>query len=71
MGLLNDGGWGQKGPLPKIYHTYPTMMKLGTVLPYFFGSLKVVLINMVAVLMLSAKLATLGLLKIKFEINLK
>ena len=28
-------GWGnQKGPLPKIYHTYPTMMKLGTVIPY-------------------------------------
>ena len=28
-------GWkgGQKAPLPKIYHTYPTMMKLGTVIP--------------------------------------
>ena len=25
---------GQKGPLPKICHTYPTMMKLGTVIPY-------------------------------------
>ena len=25
----------QKGPpLPKICHTYPTMMKLGTVIPY-------------------------------------
>ena len=28
------GGGGQKGPLPKICHTYPTMMKLGTVVPY-------------------------------------
>ena len=33
-------GWGgQKGlpsvpPLPKICHTHPTMMKLGTVIPY-------------------------------------
>ena len=30
-------GWGgeQKAPpLPKICHTYPTMMKLGTVIPY-------------------------------------
>ena len=31
-------GWppkkAQKGPLPKICHTYPTMMKLGTILPY-------------------------------------
>ena len=29
-------GWegGQKGPLPEISHTYPTVMKLGTVIPY-------------------------------------
>ena len=27
-------GGGQKGPLPKICHTYPTMMKLGTIIPY-------------------------------------
>ena len=28
-------GWGgKKAPLPKICHTYPTMMKLGKVLPY-------------------------------------
>ena len=29
-------GWGrrgQKGPLPNICHTYPTMMKFGTVIP--------------------------------------
>ena len=26
-------GW-QKGPLPKIFHTYPTIMKLDTVTPY-------------------------------------
>ena len=25
---------GQKGPLPKFCHIYPTMMKLGTVIPY-------------------------------------
>ena len=31
----------------------------------FFESLKIVLINMVTVLMISAKMATLGLLKIK------
>ena len=24
------GGWGQKGPLPKICHTYPAIMKLGS-----------------------------------------
>ena len=29
-----EGGEGQKGPLPKNCHTYPTMMKLGTVIPY-------------------------------------
>ena len=28
------GGGGKKAPLPKICHTYPTMMKLGTVKPY-------------------------------------
>ena len=31
--LLTDGG-GQNGPLPKICHTNPTMMKLGTVITY-------------------------------------
>ena len=38
MGIFGDahgwGGGGKKAPLPKIYHTYPTMMKLGTVIPY-------------------------------------
>ena len=34
LGLLTDGGGGQKGPLSKLCHTYPTMMKLGTVIPY-------------------------------------
>ena len=28
------GGGGGRLPLPKICHTYPTMMKLGTVIPY-------------------------------------
>ena len=27
-------GIGKKAPLPKICHTYPTMMNLGTVIPY-------------------------------------
>ena len=27
-------GWGGKPPPPKICHTYPAMMKLGTVIPY-------------------------------------
>ena len=29
-------GWGgaKKAPLPKICHTYPTVMKLDTVIPY-------------------------------------
>ena len=36
--LHADGiGGGAKSPLPflKICHTYPTMKKLGTVIPYF------------------------------------
>ena len=28
------GGGAQKGPLPKIYHTYPTMTKLNTTIIY-------------------------------------
>ena len=28
-----NGWWGQKGRLPKICHTYFTMMKLTTVIP--------------------------------------
>ena len=34
MGRGGGGGGGQKGPLPKTYYTYPTIMKLGTVIPY-------------------------------------
>ena len=33
-GWGGGGGWGKKASLPKISHTYPTMMKLGTVIPY-------------------------------------
>ena len=33
-GLLTDGRGGKKAPLPKICHTYPTTIKLGTVIPY-------------------------------------
>ena len=34
--LTDEGGgwWGKKGPLPKICHRYPTMMKLDRVIPY-------------------------------------
>ena len=31
---IGGRGGGKKTPLPKICHTYPTMMKLGTVIPY-------------------------------------
>ena len=35
FGAAYGWGGGQKGPpLPKISHRYPTMMKLGTVIPY-------------------------------------
>ena len=33
FGAAHEWGGGQKSPLPKICHTYPTMMKLGTVIP--------------------------------------
>ena len=32
--MREAGGGEQKGPLPKNCHTYPTIMKLGTVKPY-------------------------------------
>ena len=109
-------GGGKKAPLPKICHTYPTIMKLGAFIPYlkkiqkiykshdtpfefcwhqyflleiskfcyikkyryrlyfdtlflilltFSESWKTFLINMVKILMMSAKVATLGFLKLK------
>ena len=109
--LLTDGGGPKRSPLPKIYHTYPRMIKIGAVILYlkkiqkkkdsrdtplefcwhqhflleistlcyikkyrfrlhfdalfqfllsFFESLKIVLINMVIILMMSAKMAALG-----------
>ena len=33
-GFSRMEGGGKKAPLPKICHTYPTIMKLGTVIPY-------------------------------------
>ena len=43
----HGGGWGkggegggQKGPISKICHTYSTMIKLGTVIPYLKKSNK-------------------------------
>ena len=32
--LLTDGGGAREHPRSKICYTYPTMMKLGTVIPY-------------------------------------
>ena len=50
----------QKARLPKICHTNSTMMKLDSyILP------KEDLKNMVIILMMSAKMATLGVLKIR------
>ena len=119
MGFFGSAhGWrgAKKATLPKICHTYPTIMKLGTVIPYlkkfqklyesrdtplscadisiflpeiskfcyikkyryrfhldtyfltvltFLESTRIVLINMVKILIMSAKMATPGLLKIK------
>ena len=39
-GLLADEE-GKKANLPKVCHTYPTMMKLGTVIPYLMKSKKI------------------------------
>ena len=118
-GLFRDCsrmGGAKRSPLPKICYIYPTMMKLGTVIPYlkriqklyesrdtpldfcwhqhflpeiskfcyimkyryrfhldtwflilltFLESLRIILINVVTILMISAKMATPGFLKIK------
>ena len=34
FGAAHGWGGGKNASLPKICHTYPTVMKLGTVLPY-------------------------------------
>ena len=34
-------GWGAKCPLSKICDTYPTIMKLGTIIPYLKNTLKI------------------------------
>ena len=34
QGCPTDGEVGKKASLPKICHIYPTMVKLGTVIPY-------------------------------------
>ena len=34
FGAAHGGGGAKSPPLPKICHTYPTMMKLGSVIPY-------------------------------------
>ena len=34
FGAAHEWGGGKKGPLPKICYTYPTIIKLDTVIPY-------------------------------------
>ena len=34
-------GWVKRPPLPEIYHTFPTKMKLGTVIPYLKKTQKI------------------------------
>ena len=34
FGAADGWGGGKKAPLPKICHTYPTMMKIVIVIPY-------------------------------------
>ena len=97
-------GWGRGKKLPQICQAHPTMMKLGTVIPYLkrskkymnhmsrityikkyrcrlnfntyflillicFESFKIVLINMVIILMMSGKMAIVGLLERKLFWN--
>ena len=38
---MDGGGKNAPPPLPKICHRYPTMMKLGTVVPYLKKILKI------------------------------
>ena len=38
-GLLTDGEEAKKATLPKICRTYPTMMKLSTLILYYIGDL--------------------------------
>ena len=41
LGLMTSGsGMGKSPLLPKICHTYPTLMKFGTVIPYIGKSQK-------------------------------
>ena len=39
--LAGRGGGGKKAPIPKICQTYPTMMKLETVIPYLKKTQKI------------------------------
>ena len=34
FGAVHGWGGSKKAPLLRIYHTYPAIMKLGTVMPY-------------------------------------
>ena len=51
------GGRGWKGYLPKIYHWYPKMMKLGTIIPYLNWKRSTKYINHVTDLLTSADIS--------------
>ena len=43
MGIFGAAhGWGGEARLPKIFHTYPTMMKPGTVIPYLLKKIQII-----------------------------
>ena len=41
FGAAQGWGWAKRPPFPKICHTYRTMMKLGTVIPYLMQIQKI------------------------------
>ena len=41
FGAAHRWGGRQKGPLPKIYHIYPTKMKFSKVIPYLKKTQKI------------------------------
>ena len=62
--LMDCGRGGKKAAFSKICRTYPTIVKHNTVIPYLKKIEK-----HIKHVMMSAKLATLGLLKVKVFSN--
>ena len=59
-------GGDKKTPLLKDYHTYPTMMKLGTIIPYLMRIKKKKCINHLTHLLSSADISIFSLEISKF-----